>query len=178
MYCGRGHLHRLYPDGLDRAAYHRVNAWVPYMSDIVTAISQAISQAFSAYEKENHWATADLLKEAAAEITRLRKAQEWQDIASAPKDGSTFLCMISGLPYAARYDKNGRFIWFWHDDAAEGPSYIVHNKDGKRLLEVLKPKDDARYIIQGHLWVNGFDEKPTHWMPLRPPQSLQDETTP
>jgi hypothetical protein len=95
----------------------------------------------------------------------------WQPIETAPKDGSTFLCLIDGLPYAARFDEHGRFIWYWHSDDALGPSYIVHRNvsEGKTLLEETKPRDPPNYVCRGHLWVKGFDEqKRTHWMPLPP----------
>ena len=98
---------------------------------------------------------------------------DWQPIETAPKDGTPFLAWISGLPYAAKYDEDGRFIWYWHSDTAFGPSYQIHTIDGKRLLEETKPQDPHKFEVQGHLWVNGFDDNPTFWTPLdKPPEPV------
>ncbi len=103
---------------------------------------------------------------------------EWRLIETAPKDGTPFLAWISGLPYAAKYDKDGRFIWYWHTDMACGPSYIIHDVDGKRLLEETRPQDPHDFQIIGHLWVNGFDDTPTYWMPITDPPKDADTPSP
>ena len=92
---------------------------------------------------------------------------QWMDIKSAPKDGSTFLALIDGLPYHAHYDEYGRFIWTMHGNVGEGAAYIVRNIDGRRMLEQTK---EAEYNYQkvNYVWRNGFDHKPTHWMPILP----------
>ena len=102
---------------------------------------------------------------------------KWQPIETAPKDGKTFLALVGGLPYAAKYDKDGRFIWYWHSDQACGPTHLVHEIDGKRLLEEIKVQPPHDYQPSGHLWVNGFSGEPTHWMPLPEPPDVQRQGT-
>jgi hypothetical protein len=99
----------------------------------------------------------------------------WQPIETAPKDGTPFLCWLSGLPYAARYDKYGRLIWYWHRNHATGPAHRVHIVDGRRMLEEIKPEDRPDYQVSGMLWVNGFEAKATHWMPLPSPPTGPDQ---
>ena len=98
---------------------------------------------------------------------------DWQPIETAPKDGTAFLAWISGLPYAAKYNEHGRFIWYWHSDTAEGPGHRIHNitLDGeeKRLLEETISRGPAKYEVRGLLWVDGFDDNPTYWTPLNKP---------
>ena len=94
----------------------------------------------------------------------------WRPVETAPKDGTEFIVLIGGLPYKARYDEHGRFIWYMHLNRAPGVSYKVHQIDGETLYERLT---EAGYDCQptGVMWKKGFEDKPTHWMPLpNPPQ--------
>ncbi len=99
----------------------------------------------------------------------------WKPIETAPKDGSEFIALIGGLPYKARYDEIGRFIWYMHINRATGGSYLVHKIDGKRLLEEIKAKE-YDYQPSGCFWKRGMEDKPTHWMPLPPPPVPQTST--
>ena len=88
---------------------------------------------------------------------------KWQPIDTAPRDGTPFLAKIGGLPYRARYDELGRFMWCWHRDTGTGPAYSIHKIDGKKLLEEIKPRDKPDYQPTWTLWTAGFDATPTHW---------------
>ncbi|KKK55021.1 hypothetical protein LCGC14_3078770 [marine sediment metagenome] len=121
-------------------------------------------------DERRRFYTEDLLKEA-QELGREVDKFQWREIKTAPKDGKPFLALIGGLPYAAKYDKHGRFVWYFHSDRSSGPVYRIHEIDGKRLLEETKPQPPRDYQPTGHFWVNGFSDEPTHWMPFpEPPQ--------
>jgi hypothetical protein len=98
----------------------------------------------------------------------------WQDISTAPRDGTEFLALLNGLPVKAKYDELGRFIWFAWCDMAQGPGYKCHDGliEGKRLLEEYQPKEDPKWEITAFIWRSGFEAKPTHWMPLPPPPMI------
>ena len=92
-------------------------------------------------------------------------ASMWQPIETAPKDGSEFLCLIGGVPYKAKYDSFGRFMWKMHTNCGVGAAYMVHKIDGLRLLEQTK-EAEYNYKPSWVLWINGFKDRPTHWMPV------------
>lgn len=94
---------------------------------------------------------------------------EWKTIDSAPRDGSVFCALIDRLPYLCRYDEDGRFIRYTHNNIATGASYLVHYIDGKRLLEQTK-EAEYDYQVEGSLWKLGFKHEPTHWQEWQPPK--------
>lgn len=95
---------------------------------------------------------------------------KWKSIKSAPKDGSLFLAKIGAAVYVAYYDKYDKFVWIMHDNTSRGATYKVHKKlvDSTRLLEEIKKAEEPNYKPRGHLWIAGFEDKPTHWLPLPP----------
>lgn len=95
---------------------------------------------------------------------------QWETIDSAPRDGSKFLTLIGGIIYLGKYDKHARFIWYMHLNRAPGSYYKVHEIDDKKLLEEIKSRE-YDYQPSGVCWKRGFQDKPTHWMPLPPTPS-------
>lgn len=77
------------------------------MSDIVERLEIA-SQCIGGYTQA---ALADHLKEAAAEISRLRSLTTWRPIAEAPKDGPSLLVRKNGSMSVDH--------WLW---------YCIHNQ--------------------------------------------------
>lgn len=97
---------------------------------------------------------------------------DWKEFETAPKCGKLFYCLIDKLPYIARYDEHGRFVWCNHSNVATGASYRVHNIGGKRLLEEIKEAEYS-YQRQWILWKLGFKHKPTHWAEYSKPASIE-----
>lgn len=91
---------------------------------------------------------------------------KWQDISTAPTDGTRFLSLIGGIPYMAKM-QDGRFIWYMHTDVGSGPTYQIHDVNGKRMLEKVA-ECKAMLVPNGIIWRDGFSDLPTHWMPLEP----------
>lgn len=88
---------------------------------------------------------ADLLREAADEIERLRAATAWRPIESAPKQHSFRVLAFS--PY--RHNKNKVFVARYHVPAnPEYRSYWMGTENSSQ---------------------------PTHWMPLPAPPEAKDE---
>jgi hypothetical protein len=87
--------------------------------------------------------TADLLREAIVEITRLRERTEWRDIATAPKDGTIIHIADARDVHAAFWDadRDAKFPWRFMDNDEESAM---------------------------NAWMDG-KHGPTHWLPLPPP---------
>lgn len=94
---------------------------------------------------------------------------EWNDIKTAPHD-KPFLALIGGIPYKAKYDEHGRFIWYMHTDCGEGAEYCVHKENGLTLLEKTR-EAKPRYEPRGILWCDGLNDNPTHWTEYTEPKS-------
>ncbi len=105
----------------------------------------------------------------------LPKETGWRPIETAPKDGTKFLALIGGIPYAAKYDEHDRFIWYMHSNKADGNTYRIHNIDGLKLKEQIK---EAEYDYQPSalLWKRGFNDTASHWMPYRHFHNRQRES--
>lgn len=103
----------------------------------------------------------------------LIKYEEWRLIETAPKDGTPFLALIGGIPYKARYDEHGIFIWYMHSNHANGASYRVHEINGVEMLE--KTKDEEYdYRPTTMIWKRGFNDTPTHWKRLIMPKDVKE----
>lgn len=96
-----------------------------------------------------------------------QRAPVWQPIETAPKDGTVFEALIDGLPYKAKYDEFDRFIFCMHSNLANGAAYKIHNIDGKRLLEEIRPTG-YDYQKSWTIWKKGFDHEATHWRHEQP----------
>jgi hypothetical protein len=98
-------------------------------------------------ETDRHADTKAALADRDATIARLREAQAWQPIETAPKDG-TFVLVSgdSGYVSTPRYVEVGRFI----------PAYRDYFVD-----------------ISGDSFTDAWPEHPTHWMPLPPPPAKE-----
>lgn len=93
---------------------------------------------------------------------------KWQPIETAPKDGTKFIAKIGHAIYAA-YDDDGRFCWIMHANQAAGRRYTKKIIDGIEYQQELAPEAERDYQPQGNIWIKGFEDKPTHWMPLPKP---------
>jgi hypothetical protein len=90
---------------------------------------------------------------------------KWQPIETAPKDKTEFLAKIGDAVYVAYYD-NGTFIWVMHSNVASGRCYRKKVIDGIEYQLEIKPEEEPNYQVQGYIWKKGFEDKPTHWIPL------------
>ena len=91
--------------------------------------------------------------------------ENWQSIETAPKDGTRFIAKIGEAIYAAYYN-NGRFCWIMHSNQSAGRIYQKINIDGIDYQKEIQPEKEANYQPEAKIWVKGFEDKPTHWMPL------------
>lgn len=102
------------------------------------------------------------------------KLEGWQLIETAPKDGSLFIAKIGGAIYAAYYDKDDRFCWVMHSNKASGRIYKKEIIDGVEFQKEITPEGEADYQPERKIWIRGFKDKPTHWIPLpKLPELLQ-----
>jgi len=102
------------------------------------------------YMPHMHHIAADRIEELEAELARLREAQAWQPIETAPKDGTLFVAV--GFVKEHAYATVGGFeLW----DIEEG-IWGFHDHNASEWFE---------------------DEKdwPTHWMPLPEPPKETDK---
>lgn len=90
---------------------------------------------------------------------------EWKTIETAPRDGTKFIALIGNAIYAAYYSDD-RFCWIMHSNQASGRVYQKKVIDGIEYQKEIQAAGEANYQPQGKIWVKGFDDKPTHWMPL------------
>ena len=96
----------------------------------------------------------------------LEQIQEWQPIGTAPKGKTRFIAKIGDAIYAAYYDDHDRFVWIAHSNKSCGRSYKKVVIDGVEYQQEIKPEGEANYQPEAKLWVRGFEDKPTHWLPL------------
>lgn len=89
----------------------------------------------------------------------------WQPIETAPKDGTTFIAKIGGAIYGAYYE-GGNFCWIAHDNVAPGRSYKKVIIDGIEYQQELRAEAAPDYRPTAHVWIAGFEDKPTHWAAL------------
>ena len=90
---------------------------------------------------------------------------EWQPIETAPKDGTRFIAKIGNAIYAAYY-RDDSFRWIMHLNQASGRSYKKVVIDGIEYQQELMPEGERNYQPQALIWLGGFEDKPTHWLPL------------
>ncbi len=130
------------------------------MSDVLLAVKGAAD----AYGTT---ATGDLLREAAAEITRLRKEREWRTMDSAPRDGTPVLVWFRNRCHVAEYGPvlhPDNKCWFVRE-----PATGVEEK--ACLVAVIDPP------TMGGNPIPGTFSGPSHWQPLPAPPSSQDDRT-
>jgi hypothetical protein len=91
--------------------------------------------------------------------------ENWQPIETAPKDGTQFIAKIGKAIYGAYYS-DGRFCWIMHANKATGRCYQNITIDGIEYQKELQPQGVENYQPEAKIWMLGFEDKPTHWMPL------------
>lgn len=132
-------------------------------------------------ERRGRKADAVLTYDAASEIARMRAELTWQLISTAPQDGTVFLARnYDGELWVAKFITNagtGPQLVFRTNENWEPRSFIVHEIDGKRLLEEDEEYAKANEKWHSHwsYWRRGYEFKPTHWMRLSPPPMAQGE---
>ncbi len=98
----------------------------------------------------------------------------WQPIETAPKDGTKFIAKIGNAIYAAYY-KDDQFIWIMHANKAPGRIYSKKTIGGIEYQQEIRPEAERDYQPEGKIWMKGFKDKPSHWMPLpKPPVQQQN----
>ena len=136
-------------------------------------------------ERAGRKGDAETAYNASAEIARMRAEFAWHEIATAPKDGTVFLARNhDGEIWVAKFVTNagtGPQLVFRTNENWEPRSFVIHEIDGKRLLE--EDEEYARTNEKWHshwsYWRRGYDFKPTHWMRLlMPPSTSQGEPRP
>lgn len=133
-------------------------------------------------ERRGRKMDAELTYSAAAEIARMRAELSWQLIATAPKDGTVFLARNhDGEIWVAKYVTRpgaGPQLVFRTNENWQPRSFIVHEIDGKRLLEEDEEYAQANEKWHSHwsYWRRGYEFKPTHWMRLPMPPTSQGES--
>lgn len=96
---------------------------------------------------------------------------DWQDMSTAPKDGTEFLALQDGEIYVARYTKQGELSWRTHT-RREPASYrqIDTEMDGQPVRALVPINEPWPEYFEHHwtTWTRGFDFKPTGWLPAPP----------
>ncbi len=95
---------------------------------------------------------------------------KWKSIETAPKDGTKFIALIDGIPYAAMYvmnNGNANLQWWMHIDRAEGESYYKSTDiNGNEVRTMIKAKDKYDYKPSCLGYKLGMEVNPTHWIDL------------
>lgn len=99
----------------------------------------------------------------------------WRDFASAPKNGTVFLALNhDGEVWVAKYsDDPEPRLMFRMNDLYEPRKFLVHEIEGKRLLEEDKDyaQENEAWRSYWCLWASGYEFRPVYWMALsRPPK--------
>ena len=111
----------------------------------------------------------ETLKEAIAE------RETWQDISTAPRDGTWFLGLIEGIPYQCKAIYNEDVVnyhWRMHTSISRGDRYTKQiSDDGREVRIILEHAEPPNYQPHTMGYILGMNHKPTHWMPLpKPPE--------
>lgn len=105
-----------------------------------------------------------------------RERDGWRDIESAPKESVPFLSLNhDGEVFVAVFDELGRICFRTHE--FRRPERYEHVKVGEEILlrkDDQFTKDNEAWEDKWTLWMNGYEFKPTHWMPLPSPPAKEE----
>lgn len=101
---------------------------------------------------------------------------EWQDIDSAPRDGTPFLALNSDFEvWVAKYEQRHGRLCFRQNHWRDSYKYIVREIDGCEWRHYSQDfgRDNSGWTNHWSLWTKGYEFQPTHWLPLPHPPKEQ-----